>query len=261
MISRGAKINFQFQYVGNRMLRLTSLALPTLTVFLAGSPATAHYLWIAVDSSPADKQVVNIYFEESPAPGDGHYLDHFLGRSDVWIRALEDPNPKPVKAVEVKREADRWMQVALRDFTEYSVDAYGKFGVYEYGKTKVLLHYYARNLKVASHDAIHELGRAEQLDMDLVPHDVGAQIELTLLWKGVAVADRKVFIRGPSGFRKNVTTNDRGRILFSPQDAGRYTFRSSLDEPTPGEEGGESYELVRHNITLLMNLPLSDKAN
>jgi hypothetical protein len=243
------------------MLRLTSLALSIFAVFLACSQATAHYLWIAVDSSRAGNQFANIFFEESPAPGDGHYLDHFLGTSDTWIRTLEDPNPKPVKAVEVKREADRWMQVTMRDFTEYSVDAYGKFGVYQYGKTNVLLHYYARNLKVTSHDAIHELGRAEQLQLDLVPHDVGAQIELTLLWKGEAVPDRMVFIRGPNGLRKNVTTNDRGRILLSPQDTGSYTFRSSVEEPTPGEEGGESYELVRHNITLMMHLPLSDKTD
>lgn len=45
-------------------------------------------------------------------------------------------------------------------------DAHSRFSVYQYGKTNVL-HYYARNLRVASHDAMHELGRAKQMDLTL----------------------------------------------------------------------------------------------
>ncbi len=140
----------------------------------------------------------------------------------------------------------RW-QVTVSDVNEYSVDAYGK--------TKVLLHYHARNLSAGSHDAIHELGRAEQMDLDLVPHDVGSPVEIALLWKEEPIPDRMVFIRGPKGFRKNIKTDERGQIRISTQDAGNFNFRSSVEEPTPGTDNGEAYELVRHNITLLMNLP------
>lgn len=232
----------------------------TISLFVWGGQARAHYLWVVASDEQGDEPVANIYFEESPRPGDGHYLDHFLGSSDVWIRTLEDPSPAPIKASEVKEKKNRWMRVPLPDSQEYSVDSYGRFGVYEYGKTKVLLHYYARNLKVASHDAMHELGNAEQMDLDLVPHEDGKQIEVKLLWKGQPVADRMVFVRGPGGFRKNSKTDFRGRILLQTEDAGDYTFRSSVEEQTPGEHDGEAYEFVRHNITLLMTLPLSDGA-
>ena len=223
---------------------------------LVGRTSQAHYLWVAVDKTKSGDSVANIYFEESPAPGDGHYLDHFLGTSDVWIRTLRDPQPKAVKAAEAARQDKRWLQVNLPETAEFSVDSYGKFGVYKYGKTNVLLHYYARHLRVASHDAIHELGRAEQLAIDLVPHDVGERLQLTLLWKGKPVADRMVYIRGPKQFRKNMTTDASGRITIEPLTTGRYTFRSSIELPTPGTDDGEPYELIRHNITLVLRLPL-----
>lgn len=216
--------------------------------------ALAHYLWVDVDASPKGGRVANLYFEESPQPGDGSYLDHFLGKSDVWVRTIEDPSPAPVRATEVKKGENRWMRVDAPLASEFSVDAYGKFGVYQYGKTKVLLHYYARHLSVHSHDAMHELGPAEQMDLDLVAHELGNTVEFTLLWKGEPAADRMVFVRGPNGFRQNVTTDTRGRIEVTRPDAGSLTMRSSVEEQTPGEENGEAYALVRHNITLVMSL-------
>lgn len=230
--------------------RLMTRGLATTACLCIAATANAHYLWISVDREPEGRTGTNLYFEEVPEPGDGSYLDHFLGKSDVWIRTIEQPTPDPIQADEVKEGDHRWMRVALPTADEYSVDAYGKFGVYEYGQTKVLLHYYARNLSVASHDAMHELGRAEQMDLDLVPHDAGNQLELTLLWKGKPVADRMVFIRGPKGFRKNVKTDAGGRIELERPASGTLTLRSSVEFPTPGEENGEAYELVRHNITL-----------
>ncbi|MCB9925555.1 MAG: hypothetical protein H6822_25620 [Planctomycetaceae bacterium] len=231
-----------------------------MAIFLATccDQATAHYLWVVVDNTPGAEKVANVYFEESPRAGDGHYLDHFLGSSKVWIRTLEQPDPDPVSASEVKNGENRWMQVALPAASEYSVDSYGKFGVYTYGKTKVLLHYYARNLVVASHDTVHELGRAEQMDLDLVPHDLGKDLEVTLSWKGEPVAERTVFVRGPKGVRKNVKTDDRGRIHLPSPNSGRYTFRSSVEEPAAGTENGERYELIRHNITLVLQFPLGE---
>ena len=225
---------------------------------LVPNAGLAHYLWVSVDAS--DKgQVGNIYFEESAKPGDGSYLDHFLGKSDVWIRTVENPNPKPIRATEVKQGENRWMRVNVPSASDFSVDAYGKFGVYEYGKTKVLLHYYARHFSVHSHDAMHELGRAEQMNLDLVPHEFGKKLEFTLLWKGKPASDRMVFVRGPKGFRQNVKTDAKGKIQVARPDAGQLTLRSSVEEPTPGEEKGEAYELIRHNITLIMPFATGDK--
>ncbi|MFG0264118.1 MAG: hypothetical protein ACF8AM_03075 [Rhodopirellula sp. JB055] len=233
----------------NRILSFGLLAFAWLCIAL---PANAHYLWISVDREPSENARTNIYFEEAPRPGDGSYLDHFLGKSDVWIRTLENPDPAAIQAKEINQGDHRWMRTELPSAVQYSVDAYGKFGVYAYGQTKVLLHYYARTLSVASHDAMHELGRAEQMDLDLVPHDEGEQFDFKLLWKGAPVADRMVFVRGENGFRKNVKTDASGRIQLQRPPTGDLTLRSSVEFSTPGEEAGERYEKIRHNITLVL---------
>ena len=237
------------------MIRILTLLVLAYAVL---SPSVrAHYLWIAVDQPAGKNQVANVYFEESPAPGDGHYLDHFIGTSKTWIRTLSKPQPKLLTLAEINEQDKRWLQSPLKQSAPRSIDAYGKFGVYAYGNTKVLLHYYARNLDVRSHDALHELGRAEQMKLDIVPHDSQQQVDLTVLWQGKPVEGRMVYIRGPGGFRQNVTTDQRGRVTFTPQKSGGYRFRTSVEENIPGEEGGEKYELIRHNATLLLQLPLS----
>jgi hypothetical protein len=93
--------------------------------------------------------------------------------------------------------------------------------------------------------------------LDIVPHDSEGTIELTVLWRGKPAADRTVYIRGPKHFRKNINTDENGRVLFTPTDAGRYTFRTSTEEATPGREGDEDYALIRHNCTMIMRLPLA----
>ena len=226
-----------------------------LVVFLAFAPiCLAHYLWVVVDSR-GDGRVANIYFEESPNPGDGSYMDHFLGKEKTWIRTLTEPDPEPLNAKEVKKDDKRWMNINFDGDVECSVDVYGKFGVYQYPSEKVLLHYYARSLQVHSHDAIHELGRAERMNLDLVPHDVGNKVELTLLWKGEPVRNRMVFMRGPERFRQNLETDERGRVVLVPKSPGQYTIRSSKEELKSGEESGEKYQSVRHNITMVLKLP------
>lgn len=234
------------------MNRLLFRAIVACCCLAPSQMAFAHYLWVDVDASSKPDRSANIYFEESAKPGDGHYLDHFLGTSDVWVRTIDSPSPTAVRAAEIVQGENRWMRVDLPSDAELSVDAYGKFGVYAYGKTNVLLHYYARHLAVTSHDAMHELGRAEQMDLDFVAHEHGNMIEFTLLWKGEPVPDRRVFVRGPKGFRETYKTNVRGEIEVPRPEAGRLTLHSSVEEQTPGEEDGEAYEYVCHNITLVM---------
>ncbi|HJN09497.1 MAG TPA: hypothetical protein QF564_12465 [Pirellulaceae bacterium] len=146
--------------------------------------------------------------------------------------------------------------MSTRASAAQSVDCYGKFGVYAYGETNVLLHYYARKLDVSTHEDLHELGRAEHMNLDMVPHEHQNEFELTVLWKGEPAENRMVFIRGPKQFRKNIKTDKRGRVRFTPTNAGKYTFRTSVEEATAGREGDQEYALIRHNGTLIMTLPL-----
>lgn len=238
----------------SRLLLLAAVCHLTLLVDLL----SAHYLWVTVQVKRDAPDVTNIYFEEAPSAGDGHYLDHFTKTSRTTVTTIDEPQPTVIKTRDTRLDDKRWLRAELKESAPRSIDCYGKFGVYAYGETKVLLHYYARHLEVSTHDDLHELGRAEQLDLDIVPHDVGDEVELAVLWQGEPVAGRRVFIRGPKKFRQNPTTDEKGRVRFQPPSPGRYTFRSSVEFDTPGEEEGEAYEKVRHNGTLIMTLPLNN---
>jgi hypothetical protein len=219
-------------------------------------PVSAHYLWVTMDTRVGKHGAANIYFEDSPSAGDGHYLDHFATTSKTWFRSVERIEPQLLETSDIRQQEKRWLQVLLPARAPRSIDCYGKFGVYRYGNTNVLLHYYARYVDVDTHEDLHELGGAEHMDLEIVPHDEEAQVELTVRWRGKPAAGRTVYIRGPKKFRKNLKTDERGAVRFTPAQAGRYTFRSSVEEDISGREGDKDYSLIRHNATLVMTLPL-----
>ena len=227
-------------------------------LFCAVPQASAHYLWVVVENNGDDGSVANVIFEEGPAARDGGYLDHFTDTSKTWIRTVESIEPQLLETADVREDDKRWLRATLPAGTPRSIECYGKFGVYSYGDTEVLLHYYARCLDVTDHDDVHELGRAEHMDLDIVPHDHGDEVQLTVLWKGESAADRLVHIRGPERFQQNVRTDERGRVVFTPSVAGRYTFRTSVELATKGRDGDDEYELIRHHATLVMRLPLGE---
>ena len=179
------------------MLRQTIAFLMVFTGCV--SFASAHYLWVIVDGKIAGIGAADIYFEEGPAPGDGHYLEPILQTNKVRVRTVEQLEGKPVTAKDISKEKHRWLQATLTEAAPRSIDVYAKFGVYSYGKTDVLLHYYARTLDVKTHEDLHELGRAEDMALDIVPHDFGKQMTLRVLWQGKPVSDRIVHVRGPKG--------------------------------------------------------------
>lgn len=228
------------------------------TAFLP-SNADAHYLWVKIDRDNGRHGTAIIYFEESPAAGDGHYLDPFLDSKTTWIRTVANIKPTRLPLHEQKSGTKkRWVAAPLSSKAPRSVDSYWKFGVYQYGKTNVLLHYYARYLDVDSHDDLHELGRADQMALDIVPHDLGDELELRVLWNGEPVADNIVHVRGPKKYKHNFTSDERGHVRLKIDADGEYSFRTSVKEQKSGKHENDEYESIRHNATLIMRLPLPE---
>ena len=173
----------------------------SLTVFV--STASAHYLWVALVAKAGEHGTTNIYFEGGPGPGSGEYLDPFIKHGKTWIRTANHPKGKLLEMGVGKKPKSRWLTSALPAGAPRSIDSYGKWGVYRYGKTDVLLHYHARLLDVATVKDLHKLARAEQLGVDIVPHQGEFSMELKVLWRGKPAVGRTGFICGPKGFKKN----------------------------------------------------------
>jgi len=220
------------------------------------STASAHYLWVTVDRKAGGNGVANIYFEGGPSPGNGKYLDPFVNHGKTWVRTVKNRKPVPAKTAETTKPGKRWLTAKLPAAAPRSIDSYGKWGVYRYGKTNVLLHYYARHIDARNNADLEALSRAPQMALDIATRKTDGKIELTVLWKGQPVSGRPVAIRGPKRFRKNPKTNKNGVVTFRPVGKGRYTFRTSVEErDKSGTDNGKTYQLVRHNATMIINLP------
>ena len=238
------------------MIRIQCAALVGSLLF-AMETASAHYLWLTLDGKAGENGTVNLYFEEGPRPGDGGYLDPFVRSGKTWIRAPVRDKPALLKLSEVKKPGQRWMSGELPAAGPRSIDSYGKFGVYRYGGTDVLLHYYARYLDVTSADQLRSLGRARQLALDIVAQWVDRELKAQVLWKGKPAAGRSVTVRGP-GVKQNLRTDDKGMIRFKPEERGQYTLRTNVEEPDrKGTDDGKKYDLTRHHATLTIKLPIA----
>ncbi len=227
-----------------------------LTIFLA-SPAWSHYLWVALDAWSGEHGATNVYFEGGPGPGDGQYLDPFIERGTTWLRTLESDRPTELKMEVAKAPNKRWLSAVLPEGGARSIESYGKWGVYRYGKTDVLLHYYAKHLDVSSTDELQKLGRAKQLDLDIVPVTTDDGVACRVLWNGGPVAGRPVAIRGP-GVKENLKTDEDGRVTFTAEKKGRYTIRTSVEEKKTGKFEDKDYQLIRHHGTVVLNLPIGE---
>ena len=102
------------------------------------SVASAHYLWVSVDNKSGEQGAANIYFEEGPAPGDGGYLDPFVERGQSVIRTVASLQPAKLETTVATSPGKRWLTAKLPKAAPRSIDSYGMFGVYRYGKTDVL---------------------------------------------------------------------------------------------------------------------------
>lgn len=226
-------------------------------LILFATPAWGHYLWVS--AVPAgDQTTVNVYFEDAAAPGSGEYLVPIAKSGKTWTRTLDAPKPALIQMKETTQAKNRWLTGQIPKSPCFSVDSYAKFGVYRYGKTDVLLHYYARFLQVNSHDDLHELNRAGQLDLDIVPHDHEDKMDLTILWKGKPAVDRIVHVRGPKQFAENPKTDEKGKVRFTIKEPGVYVFRTNVEEATAGKDNDKDYALIRHHATMIMKLPLKE---
>lgn len=221
------------------------------------SPAAAHYLWVKIGDK-ADNGVANIYFEESASAGDGSYMDHFNKTSKTYFRSVDKISPKMLTVEDIKEKDKRWLSTKIPAGNARGVECYGKFGVYSYGKTDVLLHYYARCLDLTSHEALHELADAKHMALDIVPHDHGENIDLKVVWQGKPAVGRTIFVRGPKGLRKNVKTNKSGIASVKIESDGSYSFRTNIEIDKAGKDGDDTYQQIRHHATLIMQLPLKN---
>ena len=213
--------------------------------------ADAHYLWVTVDG-----ELVNIYFEESPAAGDGYYLGSYP--ITTWVRTLKNSDPRELTIAEKQQGEDKkWLSGKIPFARPRSIESYGKFGVYTYDTTDVLLYYYARFIDVETHKELHDLASADHMDLDLIPTYDGNDLEVKVIWKGEPVSESIIHIRNSNGVKTELKTDQSGIVRLKIEDADQYSFRTTVTLDQAGREGVRKYSSIRHSVTLIIPFPLT----
>jgi uncharacterized GH25 family protein len=224
----------------------------TVVLTVSVQSASAHYLWIQVNEKTS---TANLYFEGGPGPGDGKYLDPFIQRGKMWLQTANGNKPTEVKMTEVKQGNKRWLKAGISKNIPRSVDSYGKWGVYRYGKIDVLLHYYARNISVKSHDQLAAISKAPHLGFAIEPRYEDEQLVIRVVFAGKPAVGKKVSVRGPKA-KHSLTTDKNGEARFKVAKPGLYQLRAYNQQTgKSGEFEGKKYQQVRHHSTLLITVP------
>ncbi len=267
-----------------RILPLLLLGLLICT----SSPAFSHYLWTTIDHDSGELGITNLYFEDTPKPGIGEYLQPFVDGSQTWVRTLTPESRVPIQLVEVHDQGNKWLSATLSQSGPRTVETYSKWGVYRFPDTGIdtLLHYYAKHLDVHSSVDLQTLGTSKEFLLDIVPGGyvkpsrffnlnigiqrlsdfinrwTGPSVEIFVRWKGKPSGDTHVTIRGPTGPKIHVKTDSKGYARFQAPETGLYTFLAYIEETDlKGVDQGKPYDVVRHTSSLTIQLPIQSPEN
>ena len=263
---------FMFTTLANRVL----VAIMATTASLGSiNIASGHFIWLAITNQDkatslpelADGENVvaiaaptlEVYFGESASPDNPSLLD-LLADMQLW----EVSDGSPPRAIKAKRAGDSLtakIDEVVEENAANSIYVASKdFGLRDKGGEKFRLMYYAKTGPGIDSQTWQKVDSAELIAFDIVPRLSGGKIELALQYKGSPAVDSEVLILGPDdsdGDDFEGTSDADGKYVFTPTIPGRYSIRARHVENTPGTVGEDAYDVVRHYVTLTLDVPAS----
>lgn len=228
----------------------TQVGFTIVAVSLLSATAQAHFPWIKIDQKQGKQGTVLFYFEHAPKAGDGAYLDPFIERGTFWLTTADGESTK-IELNDTKEDKLRWLETELSEASPRCIDLYTKWGVYRYGNTDTLLHYYARNIDARDADDVTALAESKHLKLQLQPQLSSGELTVRVTWEGKPLAKQQINLRSPT-VAKNFTTNEDGIAVLPLNRPGNYALRTKVVKKKSGEFLGKDYAEVHHHSTLLM---------
>lgn len=213
--------------------------------------AHAHFVWLVVTEGDAPE--ARAYFGESAAP-DSAPLIKKITQTKGWVRSAQG-QPQPLTWQETVMGDEGWLAAKLP--AQGAVEAKCRYGVISRGGAAFLLNYYAKTIRPAKAEELAALGRAKELELDIVPRLGEGTLECTVLWKGEPLADCELSVIDPAGKSQTLKTGAKGEASVPANQQGLYALRAKhVEADAGGEENGQKYTETRHYSTLTLRLPL-----
>jgi hypothetical protein len=237
--------------------RLLWPALFALSVVALAFPswAQAHFIFLVITGGDAPQ--ARAYFSESAEP-DGAPLIKKITQTKGWARGVKG-EPQPLVWQETVVGEQGWLAAKLP--AAGAVEAKCRYGVISRGGAAFLLNYYAKTLQPANAEELSALGRAKDLELDIVPTVSDGTLKCTVLWKGQPVAGGELVAIDAEGKNHQLKTGEAGEASLPAAAKGLYTLRAKhVEAGVGGEENGQKFTETRHYSTLTIRLPLGTPA-
>ncbi|WP_374172140.1 hypothetical protein [Flavobacterium tructae] len=227
-----------------------------LLLMLVASPALfAHALWIETKAVGAKgkAQEISVFF--------GEFSDNDITASAKWFSDLKDfslvvisPSKKETKltatALENKYQAfftpdeDGVYTVVMHHTVK---DVYGTMKLDYNSSATVTVGNAAKGNDAAANTNIisvfaKEVTAAKQKTV----------LNINALYEGAAAKKQKIKVIAPNGWEKELWSNDKGEISFTPLWSGNYMVEFAYTEKAAGEHNGKNYNEIWKMATYLI---------
>ncbi|MDX2035525.1 MAG: kelch repeat-containing protein [Isosphaeraceae bacterium] len=215
----------------NRFTHMIRRILPALVLAAAGSPASAHFLWIRV--APGADPRIEAFLQEDPEPAGPEFLK--------YVRGLElHADGHPIESTLGEETLiGNWVGASPA-----RVDAESVLGVREREGVAYRLVYTAR-AQTRPIDA-----KSTEPLKGLRVRLIDAKGEVEVVFDGKPVPEARIRIYPEDAEPRETKTDARGRVVVPELGAGKAGIFATWIEATPGEQGGRSYRESRHYATL-----------
>ncbi|PBI88380.1 Nickel uptake substrate-specific transmembrane region [Flavobacterium sp. ACN2] len=207
----------------------------------------AHALWIDTNATgtKGKAQEISVYF--------GEFSDNDITKADKWFSDLKDfslvvisPSKKETKLT--SKALDNKYQAFFTPDEDgvYTIvmhhtvgDVYGTMKLdYNSSATVVVGNKSAGNVAAANNNKISVFSE----NADIAKKNT--VINVSALYEGGIAKSQKIKVIAPNGWEKELWTNDKGEISFTPIWSGNYMVEFAYTEKSAGEHNGKKYDEI-----------------
>jgi len=228
-----------------------------LLMLVAGPSLFAHALWIETKATgtKGKAQEISVFF--------GEFSDNDITASAKWFSDLKDfslvvisPSKKETKltakALENKYQAfftpdeDGVYTIVMHHTVK---DVYGTMKLDYNSSATVTVGNATKGNEASVNSNIISL-----FSKDATTAKQKAAINVNALYEGKIAEKQKIKVIAPNGSEKELWSNDKGEISFTPLWSGNYMVEFAYTEKAPGEHNGKKYNEVWKMATYLISV-------
>ncbi|MGC4006870.1 MAG: DUF3386 family protein [Pirellulales bacterium] len=235
---------------------MKSTIFTAVALLLTAATAQAHFVWTrTLPGSDPIKTKIEVCFGEEAGAGEAHLVEK-IKQTKTWPITAE--KSETLSMTEIQEWRDRRLSSRRRDRRNAGPSKpFVTTASWPRAGAPFQLNYFAKTLTAAGlADPKNAVAKNSKLQISVRPVDHA--LELTLLWDGKPVAEKKILVAAPgSSGEVELTTDAAGTVKVETKTAGQLWALVLIEEKTAGEKDGKKFDLIKNYATL--TVPVAGK--